>query len=883
MRVLAYMQSLLSKTFRRSQLAAEMEEELRSHTQHRADDLVRAGMARAEAERQARIELGARERYKEESYEALGGNWNSGFLQDLRLSIRMLRKSPGFLIAAVLTLALAIGANAVVFSVLNAFIIRPLNVPHAESLYGIWRLPADNMAESYPDYVDLRDRNRSFDSLVAYNVNEVGLDAGDNPSRAWIDEVSGNYFDALQLQPFLGRVFHASDERGANSAPYIVLTYAFWQTHFQGDRGVIGRVVRLNKHPFTIVGVTQPEFHGTILFFNPDFFVPLVNHPQLGGNELTARGKRWIFMAMGHLKPGVTLAQAIADLNSIGADLAKAYPKEDPIIAYKLARPSLYGDYIGRPAREFLGGLMLLAGLILLAACANLGSLFAARAADRSREVALRLALGSSRKRILRGLFAEAILISLLGGGIGLTGSVVLLQALSVWQPISRWPLHLSVTPDAKVYAVALLLALLSGFLFGAVPVKQVLRTTPYEVIKFGAGGKAGGRITARDLLLVVQIAICAVLVTSSLVAVRGLTRSLHDNFGFDVQNTILAQTDMNMSGYRDDQAAHMQKRVIDSVATLPGVISVGMADQVPLGDGAADSNIFSDSTTDLSPSNAEAVALKFRVSPEYLTAAGTALLSGRMLTWSDDKDAPRVAIVNHQFARRIFGSAAEALGRHFKMPDGTRIQVVGITEDGKYSSITENPQAVMFLPILQWPSSGAWLVVRSGRDPQQLGTAIRRKLRDLDSGLPVYIESRYKALDPILFGPRMATISLGVLGLMGTILSIAGIFGMAAYSVSRRLRELGIRMALGAKRSELLQAALGRPMRLLAFGCSAGLILGLLASPVLAFVVSQATPRDPLVLAGVVLAMALMGLAGTWIPAQRALSIDPLALLREE
>jgi predicted permease len=804
-------------------------------------------------------------------------------LQDLRFALRQLRRSPGFAAAAVLTLALAIGANAVVFSIMNAFILRPLNVAHAESLYGLWRQPANDMAESYPDYLDLRDRNRSFDALVAYNAAEIGLDTGEGPSRAWVEEATGNYFDALGVQPYLGHFFHASDEHGPNSAPYIVLTYSFWHTQFQDDRGVVGRTVQVDKHPFTIVGVAPPEFNGTLLFFHPAFFVPIVNHEQLAADDLNARGNRWVFMTMGLLKAGVTPAQAIADLNSIASYLEKTYPKDDSTVTFSLARPSLYGDYLGRPVREFLTGLMLLSGLILLAACANLGSLFAARAADRSREIALRLALGSSRKRILGGLFIEAVLISLAGGAVGLWGSVQLLRGLSAWQPIPRWPIHLSVNPDAHVYGVALLLALVSGFLFGAVPVSQVLRTNPYEVVKSGSTGRIGRRVTARDVLLVVQIAICAVLVTSSLVAVRGLARSLHNNFGFDLQNTMLVDTELNTASYRGNRVPPMQKRMIEALATISGVESVGLADQVPLGDGPGGSNVFTDNTSDLRPSNAAANSLMFKISPEYFDAAGTALLSGRTFTWHDDENSPRIAVVNREFARKIFGSVSNAMGGYYKMPDGTRIQVVGIAEQGKYGSLTEDPQPAMFLPILQSPSSSTWLVVRSDRDPQQLGPVIREKLRDLDAGLPVYIQTRYQALDTALFGPRMATLSLGVLGLMGAMLAVTGIFGMAAYSVSKRLRELGIRVALGAQRKEVLQAALGRAVKLLAIGSAAGLLLGILASRVLAFVVYQATPHDPLILAGVVLAMALLGLLAAWIPARRALSADPMILLREE
>jgi predicted permease len=811
-------------------------------------------------------------------------NFIETLLQDARYSLRLLRKSPGFTVVAVLTLALGIGANAVVFSVMNAMILRPLNVPQPETLYMLERGNGKDGNQSYADYVDLHDRNRSFDGLVASNITQFGLDTGEGPVPAWTYEVSGNYFDALGLQPHLGRFFHASDEHGPNSAPYIVLTYAYWQNRFHSDPGVIGRTVQVNKHPFTVLGVSPAGFHGTLLFFNTDAFLPIVNHDQLTGtNELNARGNHWVFMVIGHLKQGVTPAQAVADLNSIGTDLERTYPKSDGQMTFTLARPSLYGDFLGPPVQAFLAALMLLSALILLAACANLGSLFAARAADRSREVALRLALGARRTHILRTLFTEAVLIALAGGALGMWCSVLLLRGLSVWHPIPKYPLNMPVTPDLSVYSVALLLALASGVLFSIVPVRQVLKVDPYQVVKSGRSGGAGRRITARDLLLVVQIAICAVLVTASMVAVRGLARSLHSNFGFDVQNTILAEADLTIAGYKGDQASLMQKRMADTVKSIAGVASVAWGDGVPLGDGGGDSNVFAETATDLKPANAAADAVMYKVSPEYFQASGTALLLGRAFDWHDDKDAPRVAVINRQFARKIFGTETGVLSKGYKMPDGKRIQIVGLVEDGKYGSLTEAPQPAMFLPILQWPSVQTLLIVRSNRDPLQLAGAVRNALRQLDSGMYVYIETRYKALDPMLFAPRMATISLGVMGVMGAMLAVTGIFGMAAYSVSKRLKELGIRMAIGARRGEMLRAALGRPAKLLALGSAAGLVLGMLAGRVLAAIVYQATPRDPLVLGGVVLAMLLLGLIATWIPARRAMSVDPLVLLREE
>jgi predicted permease len=439
------------------------------------------------------------------------------------------------------------------------------------------------------------------------------------------------------------------------------------------------------------------------------------------------------------------------------------------------------------------------------------------------------------------------------------------------------------VNPDAKVYLVALLLALASGFLFAAVPVRQVLRTDPYQVVKSGTSIRMGQRMTVRDLLLVVQIAICAVLVTSSMVAVRGLMRSLDSNLGFEPRNAMLVNTVLTMGGYSGESVPAMQKRMIDALATIPGVQSVGSVDRPPLHYGDNSSTVFREKTTELKPSNAAAEPATYRISPEYFTAAGTTMLAGRSFTWHDEKNAPRVAIVNRQFASKIFGSASDAIGRYFKAEDGARVQVVGIVEDGKYGSLTEDVKPAMFLPLLQSPTSVTTLVVRSKRDPQQLTAAIKSKMQGLDRGLPFDTTTWNQELDGALFASRMATWALGVMGVMGAMLAITGIFGMAAYSVSKRLRELGIRIALGAQRKQVLEAALGRAFRLLAFGSAAGLFLGLLATKVLANIVYQASPRDPWVLSGVVLAMLLLGLLATWIPAQRALSVNPLMLLREE
>ncbi|MBV9404787.1 MAG: ABC transporter permease, partial [Acidobacteriaceae bacterium] len=431
--------------FHRRKLFDDLSEEMRVHLEEHVEHLTAQGLDLQEAQRRARIAFGNLALVEERSREVWLWPTLESIWADARFALRQLRRSPGFAVAAIATLALAINANTVVFAVMNTLVLRPLNVPAAEAVYTVGHARSIWGYESYPNYLDMRDRNRSFDGLAADNISQAGLDIGKNPSRAWLIEATGNYFDVLGLEPYLGRFFHSADEHGPNSAPYMVLSYACWQNHFQSDSGVVGRTVLLNKHPFTILGVAPPGFVGTFNLFSADLFVPLVNSEQVDGSDLlNQRENRWMSEVIGRLRPGLTKAQATADLDSIGSYLGRSYPKdEDPrLLTFQLQRPGPASAF-GGAVKAFLTGLMLLAGLILLAACANLGSLFAARAADRSREVALRLALGARRVRILRALLTEALLISLAGSAVGLWGSVVVLRAIRAWRPFPQFPLNL--------------------------------------------------------------------------------------------------------------------------------------------------------------------------------------------------------------------------------------------------------------------------------------------------------------------------------------------------------------------------------------------------------------------------------------------------------
>jgi len=873
----------LVNLFRQSTVDREIAAELDGHIQMRIESNIAGGMSPEEARRDALLRFGNSTSTKERVAASDTTLSLAAIARDLRYAFRQLRRSPGFALTAILTLALGIGANVVVFGVLNAIILRPLDLPHVDRLVQVEQQHPGYITQSYPDYVDFRARNTAFSDMAAYRINGTGMNAGGSPQQAWIYEVSGNYFDVLGVQPALGRLLHESDEHGPNSAPYIVLTDAYWRTRFNADPRLIGTTVELNKHPFTIIGVTPRSFNGTELFFWPDFFMPMVNEDQVEGySYLTKRQSHGIY-ALGMLKPGVTAQQATGNLMAVAHQLTRENPVLDDGLGVRLSKPGLMGDMLGGPARPFLTAIMVLALLVLAAACANLAGIFAARSADRARELAIRLSIGSTRWRLLRQLLTEAVLISAIGGLAGTAFAVLLLNALTRWQPISQYPIHVTVTPDVKVFALALVLSFVSGIVPGLLPARQVWRTDATQFMKSGAASsQLLRRFTLRDLLLGIQITLCALLVTASLVSLRGMQRSLQAPIGFNPQNVMLAMEDLHMAGYSDDTAFPVQRRIIDDASRIPGVTAVGTIDTAPLSGGEDDADVYREGTTDLRPSNSAFDSMYYSISPGYLRAAQTRLLAGRDFTWDDGPKAPKVAIVNQTFARSLFGTQS-AIGRHFLKNDKSLYEIVGVVEDGKYQSLTENPTAAMYAPLSQQHDGETVLVVRSQLSPAETASALNRMLSGIDSSLPIVLRTWTDNLALVLFPARVATAALSVMGLLAAILAITGVFGMAAYAVSRRLRELGIRVALGAHRVQLMRAALGRPLVVLLSGSAAGLVFGVLASRLLAALVYEATSRDPLVLLGAVTAMALIGLIATWIPARRALAINPAQLLREE
>src|SRR5438067_9344869 len=668
----------------------------------RIADNIAAGMSPEEARRDALLRFGSRVVMRERMTAADAATAFDAFGRDLRYAARQLRRSPAFTATALVTLILGIGANVVVFSVLNAALLRPLDVPQPAGLCHVVHKQQGYDNQSYPDYLDFKSKNSTFSDMAAYRIESAGLSTKDAAYKCWYYRVSGNFFDMLGVQPAQGRFFHASDEHGPNSAPYIVLSDDFWRAHFDADARIVGTTVDVNKHPFTVIGVAPPAFHGTEVFLWPAFWMPIVNSPS-GDTADYLASRSHNLLILGRLKPGVTAQQATDNLNAIAQELARQNRADDGLDA-RLTKPGLMGDQLGAPARSFLAGIMLLALLVLLAACANLASLFAARTADRSRELAIRLAIGSSRWNVLRQLLSEAVLLSVLGGALGTIFSTFLLNALTRWQPFPEFPIHVAVSPDPKVFLVALLLSIASGVLWGLVPMRQVWATDSAQVMKSsGAGTIVFRRFTLRELLLGVQITLCTLLVTASFVALRGMQRSLHAPFGFQPQGVLLAETDLHMGGHSDASTTQMQKRMLEEVTRVPGVSSVGIIDETPLGTGGSGSFVFRVGTTDFRMSTSAFGAKYFSIAPGYLTAAGTRLLTGRDFTWHDDARARNVAIVNQTFAQRMFGTTSP-IGLRFLVGQGTPYEVVGVVENGKYESLTEAPWAAMFFPLEQSP-----------------------------------------------------------------------------------------------------------------------------------------------------------------------------------
>ncbi len=805
-------------------------------------------------------------------------------LQDIRYAFRQLRRSPGFTITAIITLALGIGANVVVFGVLQTMLLRPIETPHPDQVVNIQQEHQGYINVSYPQFQDIRDRNKVFSEVAAYRINHYGIGTGSSTRPVWGYEITGQYFNLLRVQPLLGRMMVPADDDHPGASHAAVLSYGAWQDLFHGDRDIVGKSVFIDKQPYTVIGVTPKNFNGTEKFFAPGIFLPMSNEAEFEGFDwLKERGNANIW-ALGRMKDGISKQQADADLKLIAAQMARDYPKTDEHLGLKVAQPGFLGDFLGGPVRGFMGGVMLLAGLVLLAACANLGSLFAARTADRTREFAIRLAIGSSRWRVLRQILTEALVVSIAGGIVACGLAMVLLRALAAFTFPTEVPIKVGVGVEPSQIAVAFGVALIAGVLFGMVPVRQIFAADPNQAIKGGITASAGGRRWAiRDILLCAQIALCCLVVTAAFVSLRGLGRTLTMPLGFQPKNLTATRFDLGLAHYNEKDGAAFQRKLLDSLKQIPGVESAAYANTTPLALNASNTDIYDEQATDFRQSTQKFLAQYFNVSPGYFATAGTRLIAGREFRWNDDANTPRVAIVNQEFARRLFGNE-RAVGRYFKQGNKEKVEIVGVVEDGKYTTLTENPATALFRPILRATDNSTVTLVRSSVAPAVMNAAVTKAVHDLDPNVPIEASGSWQdQLGLVLFPAHAATIALGIFGVLALLLSVTGTFGLASYTVAKRMRELSIRVALGAQAKQVVRAALGRTLMLLSVGSIVGLLLGVATTKVLSAVVAHASAQDPVVLLAVAFTMLVAGSLSVANPARRALKIDPARLLRED
>src|SRR5271165_1074903 len=636
-----------------------------------------------------------------------------------------MRRSPGFAITAVLILALGIAANIIVFGVVDALILRPLDVPDADRVMTLAHRDQTYPIFSWPEVRDVRDENAVFSAVAAFVPQTLGLEANGVTRPTWGYEVSGQYFEVAAVQPLLGRLLGPADDDHPGGSDSMVLSWPAWKSSFGADPGIVGKTVRLNKHPYTIVGVAPEGFYGTERFMQPDFFVPMANQATLDGwswrDSRSAQDRVWSIVRM---KGDVTPAQVQADLNTVAARITRQYPNEEEGLALKLVRPGLAGDFLGSPARAFLAGVMALAGIVLLAACANLGGLFAARTADRTREIAIRMAIGSSRWRVLRQVLVEALVISIFGGACACGLAWVALTALGKWRPPTDYPMRFLVEPQPSLVLIALLISMLAGVVFGVMPLRQIFKADPNDAIKSGGNQAGGGRRWAlRDGLLAAQIALCCVTITAAFVSLRGLARTMTLDMGFNPSNAVLTTFDLSQAGYSREAADQFQRQLQERLLQLQGVEAAGYANTTNLTGDNSVPPVFSQQTSDFRPSNAAFNTFEYDVSPGYLAACATPLLAGRDVSFNDTATTPAVAVVNQEFARRLFHSE-NAVGRYFRNSSGVSIQIVGIAGDGKQFLLSETPRAAAYFPVAQRPTMKTSLIVRTKPDPTGVATA---------------------------------------------------------------------------------------------------------------------------------------------------------------
>jgi predicted permease len=812
-------------------------------------------------------------------------------LKDLRYGIRSLLKRPGFAAIAVITLALGIGANTAIFSLVNMVLLRSLPVDHPEQVVAVsLRAKGDSFnAFSYPNYLDFRDRNLVLSGLLVYRFVPLSLSRGDNNERIWGYEVSGNYFDVLGVQAIRGRTFLPEEDRTRLSHPVAVVSYGCWQRRFGADPNLVGKDVLLNNHQFRIIGVAPEGFKGTEIVYTPEIWVPaaMLEWAEPGAKFLDDR-MAGNFFAVGRLKPGISTTQGESSLNLLAQQLAKEYPNTNEGQSVRLGPPGFILPDLRGAVVSFTWVLMAAVSLVLLVTCTNLAGLLLARATDRRKEIAIRLAMGANRLRLIRQLLTESILLSVVGGAVGLWLALWMINALLSFKPPIDFPLAVDVSVDWRVLVFSFLVSVLTGAVFGLVPALQATRPSLVTALKDTAAQGGGRRSRMRSGLVVAQIALSLVLLIGAGLVVRTLQQLQTMNPGFDPRNALTLSFDLGLQGYDQPRGEQFYQQVVERVQSLPGVRSVAVTSYVPLSLNYNSSNVFVEGQPTERGANAPS-AMVGAVGPKYFETMATPLVQGREFTDQDKQKSESVAIVNETFVRRLIPdakSSADALGRRFSFGNagGPFQRIVGVAKDGKYFNISEEPRTFVWTPLSQGYFSTGILVVRTVGDAQSMIPAVRNEVHSLDPNLPIFdVKTLTEHMRLALFPARVAATVLGVFGFVALMLAAIGIYGVTSYSVAQRTREIGIRMALGAQLGDVLSLILRHGVKLTVLGISFGLIGAYLATRAITSVLYGVSATDPLTFIFVSLLLTTVALVACYWPARRATKVDPLVALRYE
>jgi predicted permease len=815
--------------------------------------------------------------------------------KDLRYAVRMSIKSPGFAIVVILTLGLGIGANTAIFSVFNGMLWRHLPVKDAEHLV-VLSGKARNLdfftPISYPDFQDYRKLTAAFSDVAAYTPNPVNFRADGRPERAWAELVTGNYFSMFGLRAALGRLFTGDEGWVPGKDALVVLSHEYWQERFGGNPAVIGQLVHVNQHLFTVIGVAPESFHGAYYFLEPDFYLPLGELATLDksrAGDFTNRGSG-ILRVMARLKPGVTAAQAAAMAQPLDQRLSQEFPE-----SHKDLSLAVFPELAARPEPGFGGFMitalsifMVLTGLVLLIASANVANLILARANGRRKELATRTAMGASRTRMVRQLLTESVLLAICGGAVGLALARWVAGLLMSIHVATDIPIRLfDVQMDWRIFAFSFFVAVVTGVVAGLVPAVQASKTNLADTLKAGgrSGDSSAGHSRFRNVLVVTQVAISVLLLACAGLFVRSLRNSAQVDMGFRADHVLMVNVDLGLQGYKEDQGQRFYQQVRDRVASIAGVRDAAVAAFIPMGMETTMVDIKPEGQVSYDKSKSE-TAINNMVQPGYFTTAGVPLISGREFTEADSASAPPVAIVNDTFAKKIW-PGQDPIGKSFRtQKDGQLIRVVGQTRTGKYLFLYEPPQMYVYFPLAQRYNPSATLMVHTQGDPTQFAEAVREQVRQLDPTLPVFdvqtVDAHVQYGKPLL-PARIGAILVGAFGLLGLVLATVGVYGVVSYSVSQQTREIGIRTAVGAQRLNILALALKQGMTMSVIGTAIGVAIASFIIRALDSILYGVQSTDMLTLAIVSTLLLLVAFTATCIPALRATRVDPVVAVRGE